>query len=189
MRGRDIFDRVAFPLAVISKLSQLLPMPARVGLLGLVRRRRGLVGMGLRYCLLRGIGIAVGRNVSIREDVYLLSPTDLIFGDNVSIHPLCYIDATGGISIGDDVSIAHAVTIMSTSHTFQSLEEPIRDQDATSALTIIENDCWVGAQSVILAGVRVGAGSVVAANSVVTRDVPPHSVVAGSPAKVVKSRV
>lgn len=189
MRGRDVFDRFALPLAVMTQILELLPRPFNVALLGLMRRRRGLIGMGLRYCLLRRVGVSVGQNVSVREDVYLLRPTGLQLGNNVSIHPLCYLDATGGILIGDDVSIAHAVTIMSTSHTFRSLNEPIKDQPAMSAPTTIERDCWVGAQSIILAGVRVGAGSVVAANSVVTRDVPPRSVVAGSPAKVVKSRV
>ncbi|RYE17040.1 MAG: acyltransferase, partial [Sphingobacteriales bacterium] len=53
---------------------------------------------------------------------------------------------------------------------------------------IIEDDCWIGTNSVVLAGVTVGRGSVIAAGSVVTKDVPPYSVVAGVPAKIIKKR-
>ncbi len=53
----------------------------------------------------------------------------------------------------------------------------------------IEDDCWIAANTVILAGVTIGKGSVIAAGSVVNKDVPPYSVVAGVPAKVIKSRI
>lgn len=142
----------------------------------------------MRYVLLKTLARSVGDNVSIRDSVHLHNIGSLGLGTNVSIHPMCYIDATGGISIGDNVSIAHGTTIMSSSHLFDALDTPINDQGVNLAETVIESDCWIGAQSVIVAGVRVGHGSVVGANSVVTRDVPAWSVVAGSPARVIKYR-
>ncbi|WP_164860562.1 acyltransferase [Rhodococcus sp. X156] len=106
----------------------------------------------------------------------------------MSIHPLCYIDAAGGISLGDNISVAHGTTVMSTSHVFDELNTPINDQGVSTASTYIGDDCWIGAQCVIVAGVKIGPGSVVGANSVVTRDVPSGSVVAGSPASIVRKR-
>lgn len=144
--------------------------------------------MAVRYCLLRAIGCTQSANVSVRDDVHLLGVSGLRIGENVSIHPMCYIDATGGVFIGHDVSVAHSTTIMSTTHLFERLDVPIKDQGTTSHPTVIEDGCWIGAHSVILAGVRIGSGSVVAANSVVNCDIPPRMVVAGSPAKVVGSR-
>lgn len=167
---------------------KVLP-PSAVGwLLVAARRKTGLSGMGLRYALLAALGATRGDNISIREDVFLLGVGGLQIGANVSIHPLCYLDATGGLSLGRDVSIAHNTTILSTTHNYDSLDSPIKDQGVRALRTVVEDDCWIGAQCTIVAGVTVGAGSVVAANSVVTRDVPPRSVVAGSPAQVLKTR-
>jgi acetyltransferase-like isoleucine patch superfamily enzyme len=64
----------------------------------------------------------------------------------------------------------------------------IRDQGVEKKEVIIEDDCWIAANSILLAGVTIGKGSVVAAGSVVTENVPPYSVVAGVPAKWIKSR-
>jgi acetyltransferase-like isoleucine patch superfamily enzyme len=64
----------------------------------------------------------------------------------------------------------------------------IRDQGVAYQTVIIEDDCWIAANSIILAGVTIGKGSVVAAGSVVTENVAPYSVVAGVPAKFIKSR-
>ena len=64
----------------------------------------------------------------------------------------------------------------------------MKEQGVTRTFVKIEDDCWIAANSVILAGVTIGRGSVIAAGSVVTEDVPAYSVVAGVPAKVIKSR-
>lgn len=167
----------------------MLPMSVRLTLLARARVYRGLLGIGLRYSLLGSIVERLGSNVSIREDVYLLGVGGLTLGNNVSIHPMSYLDATGGVTIGSDVSIAHSATIMSTTHTFELSNIAIKDQPTIARPTVIGDNCWIGAQAVILGGVRLGSGSVVAANSVVNRDVPANAVVAGSPAKVVKQRV
>ena len=188
MRGRDLFERFSGPIEVVAAVLGALPRGLRAALLRSARGWPGLAGITLRYCLLRALGVTSEPNVSIREDVYILGIDGLTIGRNVSVHPMSYIDASGGVVIGNDVSIAHAVTIMSTTHEHDSMEAVIKDQGTTPRRTTIEGNCWIGAQSVILAGVRVGSGSVVAANSVVTRDVIENVIVAGSPAKVVRNR-
>jgi acetyltransferase-like isoleucine patch superfamily enzyme len=80
------------------------------------------------------------------------------------------------------------VSIYAENHIFSDLTLPMKDQGVTVSFVVIEDDCWIASNCIILAGVTVGKGSVVAAGSVVTKDVPPYSVVAGSPATIIKSR-
>ena len=80
------------------------------------------------------------------------------------------------------------VSIYSENHNFSETTKPMIEQGVTRSFVKIEDDCWLAANSVILAGVTVGKGSVVAAGSIVTKDVPPYSIVAGNPARIIKSR-
>ena len=153
------------------------------------RRTKGHKGLVLRYALLKTLARSCGDNISIHPDVYLFSVNQLKIGNNVSIHPMCYIDATGGIDIGNDVSIAHASTILSTTHTFDELDMPIKDQAVEKRKTIIEDNVWIGAKSTILCGNTVYSGSVIAAGAVVTHDIPMNTIVAGVPARVIKERI
>ena len=93
-----------------------------------------------------------------------------------------------GVEIGSNVSMAHGSTILSTSHTFEELDTPIKYQPMKLAETTIADDVWIGCGVVILAGVNVGTGCVIGANSTVTKDIGDFSVVVGSPAKVIKTR-
>lgn len=149
---------------------------------------RGNKGLVIRYILLKTIAKDCGDNVSIHPSVYLLNPQNIHIGNNVSIHPMCYLDATGGIYIDRDVSIAHGVTIMSTTHTYDDLAIPIKDQPFEVLQTTIEENVWIGAKATILAGIKIGSGSIVGANCVVTKLVPPDVIVAGVPAKIIKKR-
>ena len=109
-------------------------------------------------------------------------------GDNSNIGPLAYVGCSGFIELGDRVLMGPRVTLLAENHVFDDLDLPIKEQGVVRSAIHIEDDCWLGAGSTILAGVTVGHGSVVAAGSVVTKDVPPLSVVAGVPAKPVRSR-
>jgi acetyltransferase-like isoleucine patch superfamily enzyme len=80
------------------------------------------------------------------------------------------------------------VSIYAENHNFLDPSLPMKDQGVTVQFVTIEDDCWIASNSTILAGVTVGKGSVIAAGAVVTKDIPPYSVVAGSPAVVIKSR-
>jgi acetyltransferase-like isoleucine patch superfamily enzyme len=101
---------------------------------------------------------------------------------------MCYVDATGGIAIGNDVSIAHGTSIMSTTHKYENIDIPIKDQGFNSSKTVIRNNVWIGAKATILSGILIESGSIVAANAVVTKDIAKNTVVGGVPAKIIKER-
>lgn len=109
-------------------------------------------------------------------------------GARVYIGPNSVLFGAGGITIGDAVQISPGVVISSHQHTFAEPGVEIRDQPISFAPVIVERDVWIGANATILPGVRVGAGSVIGAGAVVTRDVPAGSVAVGVPAKVVRGR-
>ena len=113
----------------------------------------------------------------------------LKIGSNSNIGPYSYIGCSGYIEIGDNVMISPRVSIYAENHVFNSTAIPMKQQGVNKQFVIIGDDCWIAANSIILAGVTIGKGSVVAAGSVVTKDVPPYSVVAGVPAEIIKSRM
>ena len=92
----------------------------------------------------------------------------------------------GPVTIGSHVNLAQHVTVTALNHNF-STSGMIDTQGVSTAPVTISDDVWIGAGAVILPGVTIGEHVVVAAGSVVTKDIPSHSVVAGVPAKVIKS--
>jgi acetyltransferase-like isoleucine patch superfamily enzyme len=112
----------------------------------------------------------------------------LKIGNNSSIGTYSYIGCSGYIEIGNNVMMGPRVGLFAENHNFDRTDIPMHQQGVKRKFIIIEDDCWIGTNSVILAGVTIGKGSVVAAGSVVTRDVKPYSVVGGVPAKVLKMR-
>lgn len=92
----------------------------------------------------------------------------------------------GPVTIGDDVIIAQGVVMSGLDHNFNRTDISISKQGVSTELINIGNNVWIGANAVITKGVKIGDNSVIAACSLVNRDVPPFSVVAGSPASVIK---
>ncbi len=92
----------------------------------------------------------------------------------------------GPVTIGSDVIIAQHVVMSGLNHVYEDVTLPIHRQPVTTRPIVIEEECWIGANAVITAGVTVGRHSVVAGGSVVTKDVPPYSVVGGNPARILK---
>ena len=92
----------------------------------------------------------------------------------------------GPVEIGSHVNLAQGITVTALNHNFDDSEKRIDEQGVSTNPVTIEDDVWIGANAVILPGVTVGNHCVVAAGAVVTKDVPPHSLVAGVPAKVIK---
>lgn len=117
-------------------------------------------------------------------------PESVFIGNNVSINHSVSINAClgGSIIIGDNCMIGPYVLFRSADHRFNDAELPIRSQGHTRGDIIIEEDCWIAAHVTVTANVKIGKGSVVGANSVVTHDIPPYSIAAGVPARVIKSR-
>jgi acetyltransferase-like isoleucine patch superfamily enzyme len=92
----------------------------------------------------------------------------------------------GPVIIGNDVRLAQNVVVSGLNHGYEDVNIPISKQKVKTKQVKIEDESWIGANSVILPGITVGFHAVVAAGSVVTKDVPPFSVVAGNPAKIKK---
>ena len=92
----------------------------------------------------------------------------------------------GPVTIGNNIILAQHVVISGLNHGYENIQTPIRFQQCTTGEVIIEDDCWIGANAVITAGIRIGKHSIVAAGSVVTKNIPPYSIVAGNPAKIIK---
>jgi acetyltransferase-like isoleucine patch superfamily enzyme len=93
----------------------------------------------------------------------------------------------GPVNIGDDVRLAQNVVVTGLNHQYQDVSVPISEQGIKTEQIYIGDETWIGANAVILPGVFIGKHCVIAAGSVVTRNIPSHSVVAGNPARIIKS--
>jgi len=92
----------------------------------------------------------------------------------------------GPVNVGNHVILAQNIVISGLNHCYEDINLPISKQSVTTALITIEDECWIGANAVITAGVMLGKHSVIAAGSVVTKNIPPYSVAVGNPARVIK---
>lgn len=109
---------------------------------------------------------------------------DVIIGDHTRIG--LHNTIIGPVTIGSHVNLAQGITITALNHNFDDSEKRIDQQGISTKEVVLEDDIWVGANAVILPGVTIGKHAVVAAGAIVTKDVPPHSLVAGVPAKVIR---
>jgi acetyltransferase-like isoleucine patch superfamily enzyme len=136
----------------------------------------------------RNGSIKVGRKVQLHREVKLSAWgneyfTEIKIGDNTSIGDRTEIHAGKGVEIGKGCNIAWDVCIMDRDyHKFNSNTEEIKPVK-------IGDNVWIGCNSIILKGITIGNGAVVAAGSIVTKDVPPKVLVGGNPAKVIKEDI
>lgn len=137
-----------------------------------------------------GDRVTIGRGASIRPSSYYgHEPGEgLVVGDGTAIGAYSWIGASGFVSIGKDVMFGPRVVILPENHVFADPDATIKSQGVVRESVVIEDDCWLGANVTILAGVHIGEGSIVAAGAVVNKDVPPGTIVGGVPAKVIRSR-
>ena len=109
---------------------------------------------------------------------------DVIIGDHTRVG--LHNTVIGPVTIGNHVNLAQGITVTALNHNFADKDHRIDEQGVSTHPVMIGDDIWIGANAVILPGVTIGNHSVVAAGAVVTKDVPPHSLVAGVPAKKIK---
>ena len=188
MRGKDFFKKIKPIIIVLVGLVNFLPRNIRQWLF---YRFNSVVGKSLilyRYILLKSLVNKAGDNIIVQHSTYITYLEGLSLGSNISINEFCSIGARGGLEIGDNVSIAHRTTILTESHVIPSKDQNIKDSGIVFKKTKIGSDVWIGAGVIITAGIVVGDGAVIGANSVVTRDVDPYTIVAGSPAKLIRKR-
>ncbi|MEG2520980.1 MAG: sugar O-acetyltransferase [Christensenellaceae bacterium] len=110
--------------------------------------------------------------------------SNIYAGNNVFINYGCYFLDVCDIRIGDNVLIAPNVQLYAAAHPVEP--ENRRNHEGLGAPITIEDDVWIGGGAILCPGVTIGAGSMIGAGSVVTKDIPPHSVAAGNPCKVIR---
>ncbi len=143
-----------------------------------INPRKGAIKIGPR-CVVAPGAIIQG-NVEFGENCSVQTGT-LIIGSGAVGEPV-------GIRIGKNVRIAPFVQMIASDHVFTDVNRPICGQGSKNAPITIEDDVWVAGKVIITAGVTIGTGSVLAAGAVVTKDVPPYSIVGGVPARIIRSR-
>lgn len=132
------------------------------------------------YCVM---GCSIGVSSRIFRRCEMLMPKGISIGRNTSVGWFVHLDGRGSISIGDNVNISSYVKVVTGSHDVNSPEFA-----AEFKPVVICNRVWICTGAIVLPGVHIGEGAVVAAGAVVTKDVPPFSIVGGVPAREIGNR-
>ena len=149
------------------------------------------VGTRVRVQVMRMAGFRIGRGTMFWGMPIIVGEGDVVsklnIGEGCWFNVGCYLELGEEIHIGNDVSFGPEAMILTSTHDTRVGTPARRAVEISSLPVVIKNGAWLGARSTILPGVTVGEGAIVAAGAVVHRDVPPNTLVAGVPAKVVKN--
>lgn len=148
-------------------------------------------GKGSRICRYTRMDVMpwnkfqLGKNSTIEDFATINNGVgDVIIGERTRIGLSNTL--IGPVTVGNDIMFAQNIVVSGLNHSYEDVSRSIHDQKVSTAEIKIEDEAWIGANAVIVAGITVGKHSVVAAGSVVTKDVPPYSIVAGNPARLIK---
>jgi maltose O-acetyltransferase len=168
----------AFALSFYYGFAQYLPTQPRPG---------WQFAYWLRRKLVKHIFLKCGSDIIVKQQAYFGTGNEMVVGDRSQLGE--NLKAEADLVLGDDVVMGPDVIMLSSSHAFDRLDLPINRQGARPRHAIvIGNDVWIGTRAIILPGVSVGDHAIIGAGSVVTKDVPPLAIVAGNPAKFIRSR-
>lgn len=147
-------------------------------------------GVRLGRCRIHCAGdVTLADRVFIHDGVILdAAGGEIVVGERVEINAYCGLCGAGGLRIGRDTGIAIHTVIIASNHGTDDLEVPMMRQPLRKLGIAIAENVWIGANCVILDGVTIGEGAIVAAGAVVSRDVGREDVVGGVPARVIKNR-
>lgn len=201
-------------MSLVGWIPTLLGIGIRAVAYRLILRMDGLAAIESGVRLRFASRVRLGRQAYLDQGVYLHAcPGGITVGDRSLImhnsvlhvynfrdlpHAFIHIGADsligemnvlrgqGGITIGDRVYTAPLVQMLAVDHVIDDPTRPIVDQGITARGIVVEDDAWIGAGAIITDGVHIGKGAVVAAGAVVTGDVPPHVVVGGVPARILR---
>ncbi len=159
-------------------------------------RREDFRRLGEGVVIEPGVLVFHPENIEIGDHVYVGHDTILKgyyrntmeIGAGTWIGQQCFFHSAGGMRIGRNVGIGPAVKILTSQHEDAGVDGPILHAPIRFAEVVIEDDCDLGAGAIVLPGVRIGRGTQVGAGAVVTKDTPAFSVVAGVPAKLLRTR-
>lgn len=209
---RYILEQTLF--ALVGWVPTIIGIGLRALLYRLILKMDGLVAIEAGVRLRFASHIRLGRGVYLDEGVYIHAcPNGVEIGENTLvmhhaelhvynfrnmphsgikigrdglISEFTVIRGQGGVTIGDRVYTSPFTQIVAVNHVFDDPTRPFIEQGITAQGIVIEDDVWIGSGAIITDGVRIGKGAVIAAGAVVTQDVPPHTLVAGVPARVIK---
>jgi maltose O-acetyltransferase len=147
----------------------------------------GKISQKIRRILAKSIFKKCGKNVNLENKAFFGKGDLIEIGDNSGIGTRC--ELYGKIKIGKDVMIASEVIILTRNHKFHRTDIPmiLQGMDEEQPV-IIEDDVWIGIRAIIMPGVKIGKGSIIAAGSVVTKNIGEYSIVGGVPAKLIRKR-
>lgn len=137
----------------------------------------------IRKIGLKLVGVRFAGAAHFFEGFHIRAPHKIFIGNRVSIGPKVLLDGRRGLTIGNSVVVGYGAIIWTLNHDYNDIHFCVK-----GAPVKIEDFAWICSHSIILPGVTVGRGAVVAANAVVTKDVPPFAIVGGVPAKIIGHR-
>ena len=135
-----------------------------------------------RFYLRRILGYSIAHDASIHMNTFVTGRR-ITIGSHTVINRRCYLDGRGQLVIGQNASLSPEVYVLSLTHDPDDPAFAVRH-----AITIIEDDVWIGARALILPGVRLCKGSIIGAGAVVSHDIPEGAVAVGNPARVIRKR-
>ncbi len=146
----------------------------------------GLCKEGLNF----GDSVTISRGVMIRPSSYYGGDlgTGIVMGNHSSIGPYGYVGCSGKIVIGNNVMFGPKCSLFAENHVFSDTESTIKSQGVKQKGIVIEDDCWIGSNVVILDGVTIGRGSVIGAGTLISKDVPAGSIVLDKRNKDIRRR-
>ena len=145
----------------------------------------GKLSKKIRATFFKNITNCKAKNINIQKNCFFES--NVRIGDNSGIGINCLVQ--GPTIIGNDVMMGPDVVILTSNHRFDRIDIPMIKQGFQKKKeVIIEDDVWIGTRAIILPGVKIGKGSIIAAGAVVTKNVPSYVIVGGCPAKIIKRR-
>jgi acetyltransferase-like isoleucine patch superfamily enzyme len=176
-----------FIIIFFGKIIRIIPKPILNFMWNLFYSSEGKIAILYRYLYLKKYCKKVGENVFIGKSVNLKNVQNLTLGSHVSIHSYNYIDAYGGITINDNVSIANHCTFISSDHTWEDINIPIKYNKILKKPIIIHEDVWIAAGCRILGNVTISSRTVVGAGAVVNKNLETNSLYVGVPARKIKT--
>jgi acetyltransferase-like isoleucine patch superfamily enzyme len=186
MLRRDSFLRTKL---VGIRPQQIIFEQTEAAVVGIVGWIPTFIGMLIRNFAYRLLGMKITGFCFIQPNVTLVNMRRLRVGKNFGCNTGTYINAIGGISMGDDVLIGSNVTISSGKHEIEGRERSVFSRPTVLMPITFGDDVWLGAGASVLPGIHIADGTVVGANSVVTKSTAPYSVVVGIPARVSRFRL